>query len=108
MARARFIIIPLPYLKYSCGQMSFLQSMAMGKSCIVTRTPSSEDYLTDNKDALFVRLYDPEDLAEKIDMLLHDGTMNDNIGRNARQTIENRYNEKNMARGIHDFISPIV
>ena len=108
IGKARVIIIPLHYHKYSCGQMSFLQSMAMGKSCIVTRTPSSEDYLTDNKDALFVTPHDPEDLAEKIAMLLHDRAMNNIIAANARQTIENRFNEKNMAREIHDFISAII
>jgi glycosyltransferase involved in cell wall biosynthesis len=108
MAQARFIVIPLPYLKYSYGQMSFLQSMAMGKSCIVTRTPSSEDYLSDGNDALFARLHDPDDLAEKIAVLLHDDSLNSTIARNARQTIQTRYNEKNMANEFHKFISSII
>jgi len=108
IAKARFIIVPLPYHKYSYGQMSFLQSMAMGKSCIITRTPSSEDYLTDNTDSLFVRPYDSEDMAEKIAVLLGDTDLNNNIALNARHTIETRFNEKNMAKEFYSFISAIA
>jgi len=108
MARARFIVIPLPNCKYSCGQMSFLQSMAMRKSCIVTKTPSSEDYLRDAYDALLVCPHDPEDLADKINVLLQDDALIASVGRKARQTIEARYNEQNMARDIYKFISTFI
>lgn len=108
IAKARFIVMPLPFQRYSYGQMSFLQSMAMGKSCIVTKTPSSEDYLTDSKDALLVNPYDPADLADKITLLLSDPRLNAEIARHARRTIEERFNEKIMAREIHDFIATVV
>jgi glycosyltransferase involved in cell wall biosynthesis len=108
IAKARFVVVPLPYYKYSYGQMTFLQSMALGKSCIVTKTPSSQDYLTDNEDALFVRPYDSEDLSRKIEVLLEDDNMNNKIAINARRTIENKYNEKNMAKEIYDFIMGLI
>ena len=98
IARARFVVLPLPYYKYSYGQMSFLQSMAQGKSCIVTKTPSTHDYLTHNEDALLVRAFDKEDLAEKIMMLLHNDALNNIIAKNARETIENKYNEERNGR----------
>lgn len=108
IAAARLVVIPLPLLNYSYGQMSFLQSMAMGKACVVTRTPSTVDYLTDQEDALLVKPYECRDLAEKIAALLEDSTMNERIARKARQSIEQSYNESNMARGIHDFIAAIA
>jgi len=79
----------------------------MGKSCIVTKTPSSQDYLTDQEDAIFVRPYDANDLADKIDMLLKDDSLNNNIGFKARRTIEARYTERNMAEQMFNFISSI-
>ncbi|HUL00063.1 MAG TPA: glycosyltransferase family 4 protein, partial [Nitrospirota bacterium] len=105
ITKARFVIIPLPYYKYSYGQMSFLQSMALGKSCIVTKTPSSQDYLKHNEDALLVRPYDQGDLAEKITMLLENQHLNDRIALSARGTIENKCNEKHMAIEMYNFIS---
>ena len=108
IARARFVVIPLPHYNYSYGQMSFLQSMAQGKSCIVTKTPSTYDYLTDNEDALLVRAFDKEDLAEKIMTLLHNDVLNNKIAKNARETIENKYNEEKMAGELYNFISDII
>jgi glycosyltransferase involved in cell wall biosynthesis len=108
IAKARFIVLPLPFCRYSCGQMSFLQSMAMGKSCIVTLTPSSQDYLTNNQDAVCVRPSDPDDLAEKIDLLLQNETMKNAIARKARLTIEAKYNEIVMAKEICSFIKSIT
>jgi glycosyltransferase involved in cell wall biosynthesis len=106
--KARFVVIPLPYLKYSYGQMSFLQSMALGKSCIVTKTPSSQDYLKHNENALLVRPYDQNDLAEKITLLLEDEHMNDRIALNARGTIESTCNERHMAVEMYNFISELI
>jgi len=106
--KARFVIIPLPLLKHSYGQMSFLQSMAMGKGCIVTKTPSSQDYLTHNEDALLVRPYDRKDLAEKITIFLENQRVIDRIAHNARRVIEKKYNEKNMAAEMYDFISELI
>ncbi len=108
IAKARFVIIPLPNYNYSYGQTTFLHAMALGKSCIVTKTPSSQDYLTDNEDALLVRPYDREDLTEKIKLLLADDNMNNKISMNARSTIENKYNEKTMAKEIYDFIMRLI
>ncbi len=106
--RARFVVIPLPYHNYSYGQMSFLQSMALGKCCVVTRTPSSQDYLTHNEDAVLVRPYDREDLSEKIRTLLDDEPLRDHIARNGRRRIEDKCNEKNMAAEMHKFVSDLV
>ena len=108
IAKARFIVIPLPDLKYSYGQMSFLQSMALGKSCIVTKTPSSQDYLKHDKDALLVRPYDQMDLAEKITTLLENDDLNERIALSARETIVNKCNEKNMASEMYTFISELI
>jgi len=106
--KARFVVIPLPYLKYSYGQMSFLQSMALGKSCIVTKTPSSQDYLNHDEDALLVRPYDQKDLAEKITILLENEQINNRIALRARGTIENKCNEKHMAIAMYNFISELM
>jgi len=108
IAKARFVVVPLPYYKYSYGQMSFLQSMALGKICIVTKTPSSQDYINDCENGFLVQPYDINDLARKINLLLQKNSICNEIEKNARKSIENKFNEKYMATQLSEFILSII
>ena len=108
IAKCRFVVLPLPYYRYAYGQMSLLQSMSMGKAVIVTKTPSTIDYVKDGNDALFVKPYDVEDLTKKIELLLGDTLLVTDIGKNAGRTIEMRFNEKVMAHNIYEFVNEII
>lgn len=105
---ALFIVIPLPVFNYSYGQMSFLQSMSMGKAVVVTRTPSSVDYLEHGRGAFLVKPYDVEDMREKIGLMLHDPELARQAGVTARQFVRERFPEKTMAEGIHHFLVSTV
>jgi len=109
IAGSLFVIIPLPVFNYSYGQMSFLQSMAMGKPVIVTKTPSSTDYLQNAQGIFFVNPYDKIDMKNKIEYLLtHKDQLND-LGTKARQDIENCHlDEQTMAERINEFIKTLV
>jgi len=107
IAKAKFIVLPLVDLPYAHGQMTFLQSMAMGKAVIVTKVPSTVDYINDNENALFVRLNDIDDMRNKIEFLLHNPDEIFGLGENARKSIENKFTEKNMAESIYEAIREI-
>jgi glycosyltransferase involved in cell wall biosynthesis len=108
IAGARFIVIPLPSPRYAVGQMTVLQSMAMGKAVIVSRVPSMIDYVTDYHDALFYTPADVNDLRDKMELLIRNPGMAKGIGYNARITIERKFNEPVMAKQIWEAISEMA
>lgn len=101
IAKSKFVVLPLIDLPYAHGQMTLLQSMAMGKSVIVTKVPSTIDYINDGEDALFVKLNDTIDMKNKIEFLLNHPDEIAKMGKNARKTVENRFTEKHMTEGIY-------
>ncbi|MEW6068096.1 MAG: glycosyltransferase family 4 protein [Nitrospirota bacterium] len=105
--KAKFIVLPLVDLPYAHGQMTLLQSMAMGKAVIVTKVPSTVDYINDGENALFVRLNDVDDMRNKIEFLLHNPDEIFRLGENARKSIENKFTEKHMAESIYEAIREI-
>ena len=104
ISNALFVIIPLPVFNYSYGQMSFLQSMSLGKTVIVTKTPSSVDYLKDGEGSLYVNPYDAIDMQEKIRYLLENKEALNNSNKRARQYVIKYFSEKDMAEKIFKFI----
>ncbi len=99
--RAKLVILPLPYQLYSFGQMTMLQAMSMGKAVVVSNVPGIADYVEDGKNAVLVRPYDYGELRDKMEYLLSRPEERIQIGKNARKTIEEKFNEKNMAEEIH-------
>jgi len=107
ISRSRFAVLPLPYHPHSHGQLSLLESMAMGKAVIVSKVPGIIDYVEDGKTALLYEPYNAEDLKEKIEFLLNNPQEAKRIGREARRAVELYYNEENMARGIYQAIKEL-
>lgn len=100
-----FVVIPLPVFNYSYGQMSFLQSMSLGKTVIVTKTPSSIDYLADGKGSYFVEPFDARDLREKIVFLLDNRHMLQESNRLAREHVLSHFSERLMAEEVLQYIA---
>jgi glycosyltransferase involved in cell wall biosynthesis len=103
IANSLFVIIPLPMFNYSYGQMSFLQSMSMGKTVIVTETPSSIDYLQDGKGSFFVKPYDVVDMHAKLELLLNNKKLLDKTSAKARPFVLESFSEKKMAQEIERY-----
>ncbi len=108
IAKAMFIVIPLPYYNYSYGQMSVLQSMSMGKLVITTKTPGTIDYVCDGNDAIFVKPYDVHDMKDKINMCIKNPELITQIGRNAREKVVRHFSEITMAQDIFQFVKQLL
>ena len=99
------VAIPLPEYLYSYGQMSFLQSMALRKSMIVTETTSSRDYVshvpgvrtTQPGDVADMRRALEETFAMDKGELLYRGLMN-------AEYVRNDFSESLMGRRIWNFV----
>jgi len=98
-----FVIIPLPVQNYSCGQMSVLQSMSMGTPVVVTKVPSTVDYIEDGNGAIFVKPYDSSDMYDKIKYMLNNENRIE-LASKARRFVIDNCNEKNMAKQIFDYV----
>jgi glycosyltransferase involved in cell wall biosynthesis len=107
MARAKFVVIPLPYFKYSLGQMTLLQSMSMQKAVIVTDVPGVADYVEDGDNALLFRPGDASHLKSKMDRLLRDPELTDRLAANARRSVLNDFNEEKLAQGLYRAVSDL-
>ena len=104
IAEALFVVIPLPVFNYSYGQMSFLQSMSMGKTVVVTQTPSSIDYLQDGKGSFFVKPHDVDDMRAKINLLLNNKPLLVQSNQKSRQYVLDHFSEQQMAQNVEQFI----
>lgn len=101
IARSKFVVLPLIDLPYAHGQMTLLQSMAMGKAVIVTKVAATIDYIEDGKNGLFVKLKDVDDMRAKIEYLLSNLGLVERLQIAARESVEHRFNERYMAEGIY-------
>jgi len=104
IAKAKFMVIPLPYYKYSFGQMTLLQAMSMQKAIIVTDIPGVADYVKDGKNAILFQPGDWQDLKGKIQMLLGDSELTQRVAKGAREAIVREFNEKNLALNLYQAV----
>lgn len=101
---ALFCVLPLEYKNFSFGQMTLLQQMYYGKVVITANVPSVKDYVQDGKNAVLYTSKDVYDLKNKIEYVYNNDNYIENIAKNAKQTVEELYNEQEMALKIEEFI----
>ena len=90
IARAKFIILPVKENFYSGATTTLLQSMAMGKTVIVSKTKAIKQgyYLFDRVNCLFVQPEDQIEFVFKVNNLLKDKGKIKKLEINARKTVE--------------------
>ena len=103
------VVLPLPELPYSYGQMSLLQSMAMARPVICSLTTSTIDYVSD---APCVQCVTPGDVSAMHNALNQMMQLSKDeraaLGQASRQWVEQRFNESVMAQQIEQFIYQII
>jgi glycosyltransferase involved in cell wall biosynthesis len=75
--------------------------MAMGLPVIASDVGPIPEIITNMKDGILVKLI-PIEIADKIESLLNNDALRNNMGLNARKTIENNFNINDK---IKEFIS---
>lgn len=98
--RSRIVVVPLAVDDISAGQMVLLQAMALGKPVIVTRTATTTDYATDERDALLVPRGDPAALRAAILRLLADPALAARLGAAALETYERQYTTERFVGNV--------
>ncbi|HLO18740.1 MAG TPA: GT4 family glycosyltransferase PelF [Anaerolineales bacterium] len=78
--------------------MALLEAMGFGLPVVITRVGGLEEVVEDQTQGLLVPPEDPQELAKAILKLLHDPVLCSNMGKNARQRIEEKYTTERMCR----------
>ena len=106
--KSLFIVLPLKEYNYSYGQMTLLQSMALGKAVIVSKVSSMIDYVDDGENAIFYESGNLKQLRQGIKLLLGNYDLINTIGTNARNSVIQKYSEQEMSMKIYHFCKSII
>ncbi len=104
---ARFIILPIKNVRYSIGQMTLTQCMAMEKPIIVSRSYGVSDYCEDGINCLTYECGNESEIAKRVETLISDPDMARRIAHKARSDVLSKFNEKAMAKRIFEFVREV-
>lgn len=105
---ARIVVLPVVEKRYSVGQTTLIQCMAMGKPIAVTHVPGIEDYISPNHNCLAVRPGDTNGFAEAVRRILTDVHLSDALAANAANDAARQFDEKQMALEIREFVEGTI
>ena len=107
-ARSRFVVIPLLPTDSDNGLTTILEAMAMGKAVICSRTNGQRDVIVDGKTGIFVPQGDPNALREAIRYLWEHPEVADEMGREGRKLIEEKFTWEGFVANIRDIVVETV
>lgn len=94
-SRANIYVMPTQFDAYAT---SLVEAMAMGKPVISTRVSAPAEIVEDGKNGLLVQVGNVDELANAIETLLGDERYADRIAKEARRTVEEKYDlEKSIS-----------
>ena len=103
---ARFVVIPLHDVDQPSGQSVALQAMACGRAVIITRTQGlwEPQYMRHKETCYLVNPGDTHHLRKMIHHLCSNPEEAEEVGANARQLVESRYNVRSLASDLQRHI----
>ena len=102
---AQFVVVPVKPTLRTCGITVVLESWAMEKGVIASRTVGLLDYAEDGQTVLFVRPGDVEDMRSKISHLLEHPDEAARLGRNGCERVEADLNLDRFMDLIQQFLA---
>ena len=107
-ARSRFVVVTLMESDSDNGLTTILESMAMGKPVIVTRTEGQIDVIQDGVTGIFVPQGDPKALTNAISELWNNPEKCEKMGRAARKYIEEVHNLEQFTDAIEQEVRLVI
>ncbi len=91
-------VVVLPF-RYACSvqpPFTLLEPMAIGVPVITTDVGSHGEWVKDKQTGLFCEIENPQDIANKIEMIFKDKALKNKIIDNAKKLVSQRYKEKDL------------
>lgn len=82
---------------YESGPLTLLEAMACGKSVIATNVGIAPDCIENGKNGIIINPRSPNEIVKSVSILLDDAELCDEMGKNARKTIEDSYSWDSVA-----------
>lgn len=105
---ARIVVLPIADKRYSIGQMTLTQCMAMGKAIIVTDVPGIADYIQPGYNCIAVKPGDEGRIADSVRQLVNDDELRKRLSVNAQKTAQDQFGEQMMALRISQFVNASI
>lgn len=87
---------------------SFLEAMGAGLPIIGTPVGGIPDFLKDGETGLFCKIDDPQDLTEKIKLLMTDENLAQKLAENGRKLVLEKYDWNNISKQMQNTLSHII
>lgn len=91
IAKSNVVVLPLKDNRIASGQLTFLNAIELGKVVIITKGAGAEDYLINNKSAMFFEQGSVSDFLCKLNRVFLSSPFKQEISRNAREIYNNQY-----------------
>jgi glycosyltransferase involved in cell wall biosynthesis len=105
---ARLVVLPLHEVDYAAGVNTVLESMAMSKALIVSRTNGIKDYVIPHETGIFTSPENSEELRDAILDLWDDPGERQRLGENARRVVEEKMNLDIYVNRVAQIVEDVV
>ena len=85
-----------------------LEAMTFEKAVVATKAGGIPEFVQDGVNGLLVATEDIQGLAEKINILLHDKSLRESIGRNGRLFVEEKYDYEKLVVKYEELFERLV
>ena len=90
-----------PSLSEGLGN-SFIEAMAASVPVIATEVGGITDFLKNRETGLFCGVHDPRGISEKIELLMKDNTLRENLIKNASEMVSEKYDWNLIAKNMKE------
>lgn len=88
--------------------LAVIEAMALGKPCIVSDSAGVHEIVDDGKNGLIFRCGDVEDLSKKMDKLIKNEKLREQIGKNAKEFVFSNYSWENYAKSMLNIFQEVA
>jgi glycosyltransferase involved in cell wall biosynthesis len=92
----------------SCGQISIVTSLMLGKPTICTDWIGVRDYVSDGENGLLVKMRDPDDLRKKMMQLAENKQLHERLSEGARLWASQNADSETVQKKFDEFITQLV
>jgi 1,2-diacylglycerol 3-alpha-glucosyltransferase len=88
--------------------LSMLEAMSCGLACVSTEVGMIKSYIKNNYNGLFFEKHSPYHLSRQIERLVQDSSLRTTIGKNARNTVQEKFSWIKTAEGIEKALVSLI